>query len=119
MCDGFHSKLNAALGRRHPTVFKVIEVFKDIDDSHEREIAQLRTGAAPKRRRRKYAEVDTTLTRLRHATFGGGWIPGYTIYCGLYIWMLPRFSYGTCAIEKRNILIKGITLVNKVVGTET
>ena len=75
MCEGFHSKLNAALGRRHPTVFKVIEVFKDIDDSHEREIAQLRMGAAPKRRRRKYVEVDAALTRLRHATFGGGRIP--------------------------------------------
>ena len=28
--EGFHSQLNAAFGRRHPTVFKVIEVVKDI-----------------------------------------------------------------------------------------
>ena len=29
-CESFHSQLNAAFGRRHPTVFKVIEVVKDI-----------------------------------------------------------------------------------------
>ena len=75
VCEGFHNKLNAALGRRHPTVFKVTEVFKDIEQSHEREIAQLSMGAAPNKRRRKYVEVDAALTRLRIATFGGGTIP--------------------------------------------
>lgn len=75
MCEGFHSKLNAALGRRHPTVFKVVDVIKELDDTTEREIAQLRMGAAPKRRKRKYVAVDEALTRLRIATFGGGAIP--------------------------------------------
>jgi hypothetical protein len=63
------------LGRRHPTVFKVIDVVKDIDDTQERVIAQLAVGAAPKRRKRKYIEVDAALTRLSTATFGGGNIP--------------------------------------------
>jgi hypothetical protein len=75
VCEGFHNKLNTALGRRHPTVFKVIEVFKDIEESHEREIAQLSMGTAPNKCRRKYVEVDAALIRLRIATFGGGAIP--------------------------------------------
>lgn len=75
ICEGFHSQLNAALGRRHPTVFKVTDVIKDIDDTQERRIAQLAMGAAPKRRKHKYVEVDAAITRLRTATFGGGAIP--------------------------------------------
>jgi hypothetical protein len=75
VCEGFHSQLNATLGRRHPTVFKVIDVVKDIDDAHERVIAQLAMGAAPKRRKRRYVQVDEALSRLRTATFGGGNIP--------------------------------------------
>jgi len=75
ICEGFHSQLNATLGRRHPTVFKVIDVVKEIDDAQERRIAQLAMGAAPKRRKRKYVLVDEALTRLRMQTFARGAIP--------------------------------------------
>ena len=97
MCEGFHSKLNAAVGRRHPTVFKVIEVLKDMDDTHERGIAQLAMGAAPKRRKRKYVEVDAALTRLRNATFGGGAIPNINRLWTT--WMLPPINCGTSVID--------------------
>lgn len=63
------------LGRRHPTVFKVIDVIKEIDDVTERSIVQLAMGAPPKRRKSKYILVDEALGRLRVATFGGGMIP--------------------------------------------
>jgi hypothetical protein len=35
MCEGFHSALNQAVVVRHPSVFRLIEVLKDIDAANE------------------------------------------------------------------------------------
>jgi hypothetical protein len=51
MCEGFHRALHEAVSVRHPAIYRLIEVFQDIDAANERNIAQLTMGAAPKKKR--------------------------------------------------------------------
>ena len=70
MCEGFHLALNRAVAVRHPSVFRVIEVLKDIDAANERNLAQLALGAPPKRKKAKYVAVEEAIKRLTDTTFG-------------------------------------------------
>lgn len=72
MCEGFHCALNRAVSVRHPSVFRLIEVFQDIEATNERNVAQLALGAPPKKRKAKYICVDETIRQLTNNTFGGG-----------------------------------------------
>jgi hypothetical protein len=49
MCEGFHRALNEAVSIRHPSIYRLIQVFQDIEAANERNIAQLTLGAAPKK----------------------------------------------------------------------
>ena len=70
MCEGFHLALNQAVAVRHPSVFRLIEVLKDIDAANERNLAQLALGAPPKRKKAKYVAVEEAIKRLTDTTFG-------------------------------------------------
>jgi hypothetical protein len=72
MCEGFHRALNEAVSVRHPSIYRLIEVFQDIEAANERNIAQLTMGAAPKRKRAKYVIVNKAIQRLVNDTFGRG-----------------------------------------------
>lgn len=72
MCEGFHRALNEAVSVRHPSVYRLIEVFKEIEASNERTIAQLLMGAPPKKKKAKYVAVNEAIQRLVNDTFGRG-----------------------------------------------
>ena len=70
ICEGFHSAINQAIGMYHPSIFKVLEFFKDRESLQERELAQLNFGAPPKKRKAKYVRLDESIARLTDQTFG-------------------------------------------------
>jgi hypothetical protein len=72
MCEGFHSALNSVVSVRHPTVFRLIQVFQEFETANERSVAQLALGAPPKRKKAKYVAVNEALERLALNTFGVG-----------------------------------------------
>jgi hypothetical protein len=75
VCEGFHSSLIKAIGKIHPSVFKIVEFWINHDDENERVLAQIGMGAPPKQRKMKYVGVDESIARHVGGTFGGGFIP--------------------------------------------
>jgi hypothetical protein len=49
---------------RHPSVFRLIQVFQEFESANERSIAQLALSAPPKRKKAKYVAVNEALQRL-------------------------------------------------------
>ena len=56
--------MNEAVSVRHPSIYRLIEVFQDIEAANERNIAQLIMEAAPKRKRGKYVVVNEAIQRV-------------------------------------------------------
>jgi MULE transposase domain len=75
ICEGFHSALNKAMGKSHPSIYKLIDFWKTQDDCNERIIAQLNLGAPAHQRKKKYVRVDEAISRLVHGTFMHAAIP--------------------------------------------
>jgi hypothetical protein len=75
VCEGFHSSLIKAIGKIHPSIFKIVEFWINHEDENERVLAQIGMGAPPKQRKKKYVIVDESIARLVDGTFGGGFIP--------------------------------------------
>ena len=75
ICEGFHSALTKAIGKNHPSVFKIVEFWIKQDDENERVLAQMAMGAPPQQRKKTYVTVDEAITRLVNGTFGRGFIP--------------------------------------------
>jgi hypothetical protein len=48
ICEGFHCALNQAVSVRHPSVYCLIQVLRDIDAVSQLTMAQLALGAPPK-----------------------------------------------------------------------
>lgn len=93
VCEVFHNKLNAALGRRHPTVFKVTEVLKATNVKSLNFQWELHPISADANMLR--STLPSPGYALRHSvveqyrTPEGSWI----------IWMPQHTSYGMHAIE--------------------
>lgn len=62
--EGWHHRFNRYLGKHHPGVFEFILALKAEQSIVEQEIQQMRLGARPKPRRRKYRLLDDRLDRL-------------------------------------------------------
>lgn len=76
--ERFHSALNKAIGHQHPSIYRVVQFFKDKDDGQEQLLAQLIHRAAPTAWEKKYVRVNEALFRLVENTFGQAAIPSST-----------------------------------------
>ena len=63
--EGWHSRLNRAIGCSHPNTYQLITVLKAEQAATDLTLARADTGAPPPPRRRKYRELDRKLDRLR------------------------------------------------------
>ena len=59
---GWHSRLKKVVGKAHPNIFEIVEVFKKEQASTEVSLTQLSAGAAPPRRRRRVLRRDRLVT---------------------------------------------------------
>ena len=64
-CNGWHSRLKKVVGKVHPNIFEIVEVFKKEQASTEVSLTQLPAGAAPPRRRRRVLRRDRMVTKLQ------------------------------------------------------
>ena len=62
---GWHSRLKKVVGKAHPNIFEIVEVFKKEQASTEVSLTQLSAGAAPPRRRRRVLRRDRMVTKLQ------------------------------------------------------
>jgi hypothetical protein len=72
MCEGYHNTLNEHFNRRSPDPYTFVSFLQQQDMQLERRLGQLQVGAAPKKRKAKYVEVDEALDRLREQYFTAG-----------------------------------------------
>ena len=63
--EGWHSRLKKVVGKAHPNIFEIVEVFKKESASTEVSLAQLSAGAAPPRRRRRVLRRDRMVAELQ------------------------------------------------------
>ena len=70
ICEGYHSSTKRAIGVYRPSIYKIIEFLQEQEAEHERELAQLRKGAPPKKRKATYVRLDATIARLTVQAFG-------------------------------------------------
>jgi hypothetical protein len=49
------------MGVRHPSVYRLIEILREIEAANERIIAQLLIDSAPKTRKVKYVAADEAI----------------------------------------------------------
>lgn len=63
--EGWHSKLNKAVRKIHPSVHDLVAVLKVEQGETELVIQRARLGAAPAPRKKKYRGLDSRLERLR------------------------------------------------------
>ena len=57
--------MNKVVGKAHPNVFEIVEVFKAEQASTEVSLAQLATGATPPRRARRTVDKDKRIAKLK------------------------------------------------------
>lgn len=62
--EGWHSKLNRAIGKIHPGIHELIKVLKVEQSTTDATVQRARLGAAPPPRRKKYRQLDERLDRL-------------------------------------------------------
>jgi hypothetical protein len=70
VCEGYHHLLNDKFRRGRPDPFHFIKVLQEQEANIERRVAQLQTGAPPRKRKAAYIRVDEALDRLRDQYFG-------------------------------------------------
>ncbi|XP_071099183.1 uncharacterized protein [Haliotis cracherodii] len=63
--EGFHCRLNQSLPRRHPNIFRFIEVTRRIEHAERSRLVQVNFEAAPPSRKRVYREIDNRIIRLK------------------------------------------------------
>ena len=63
--EGWHSKMKKVVGKAHPNVFEIVEVFKAEQASTEVSLAQFATGATPPRRARRTVDKDKRIAELK------------------------------------------------------
>ena len=63
--EGWHSKLKKVVGKAHPNIFEILEVFKKEQVMSEVSMQQLVTGATPPRRAKKTVAKNKRIEELR------------------------------------------------------
>ena len=64
--DGWHSKLKKVVGKAHPNVYEIVEIFKREQGVTEITISQLASGAIPPRRGKKSTDKDKRIQELNN-----------------------------------------------------
>ena len=64
--EGWHSKLKRVVGKSHPNVFEIVEVFKLEQAATEVSLCQLQSGALPPAQSRHTAEKNRRIAELRN-----------------------------------------------------
>ena len=65
--EGWHHKLNRAIGHSHPNTHDLISVLNNVQTTTEETLQRARLGAPPPPRRRKYMMLEERLERLQTA----------------------------------------------------
>ena len=63
--EEWHSKLKMVVGKAHPNVFEIVEIFKREQGVTGIAISQLASGAIPPRRGKKSTDKDKRIQELK------------------------------------------------------
>jgi hypothetical protein len=63
--EAFNSKINSMLSKKHPNVFKLIEMLQDLEDEYFKRQMMLIAGHPPRPRKKAYISADTKIERLK------------------------------------------------------
>ncbi len=69
--EGWHNRLNRIVGKAHPNVYKLIEVFQREEAAVSVTISQLEAGGRAPPRKRKAVEMDRRITELQRKLSDG------------------------------------------------
>lgn len=63
-CEAWHRRINTLMGKPHPSFYHVVEQLQNEVAEIHRDITRLQSGFSPKKKKRKYINVDTRISRL-------------------------------------------------------
>lgn len=63
-CEAWHRRLNLLMGKHHPSFFHVLESLQAEVNEIDLEIEDLEAGGPPKKRKKKYVDLDGRILRI-------------------------------------------------------